>query len=50
MQLFKIDIIAHKCVDMAHKNQGRNNECMHVKWKYVTIMWNDYAWIKFHFY
>jgi hypothetical protein len=36
-----------KCVE----NQGRNNECMHVKWKYVVIIvWNNFAWIKFHLY
>jgi hypothetical protein len=36
-----------KCVE----NQGRNNECMHVKCKYVvTIVWNNYERIKFHFY
>jgi hypothetical protein len=32
------------CVD----NQGRNNECMHVKCKYVVIiMWNNFLGIKF---
>jgi hypothetical protein len=36
-----------KCVD----NQGINIECMHVKCKsIVTIMWNNYTRIKFHFY
>jgi hypothetical protein len=36
-----------KCVE----NQGRNNECMHVKWKsIVTIVWNNYMRIKFHLY
>jgi hypothetical protein len=36
-----------KCVE----NYGKNSECMHVKCKYVvTIMWNNYARIKFHFY
>jgi hypothetical protein len=36
-----------KCVE----NQSKNSECMHVKCKYVvTIMWNNYVRIKFHFY
>jgi hypothetical protein len=36
-----------KCVE----NQGKNSECMHVKCKcVVTITWNNYARIKFHFY
>jgi hypothetical protein len=36
-----------KCV----KNEGRNNECMHVKCKYIaTIVWNNSVGIKFHFY
>jgi hypothetical protein len=36
-----------ECVD----KQGRNSECMHVKCKFVvTIMWNNFVGIKFHFY
>jgi hypothetical protein len=36
-----------KCVD----NQGKNNECMHVKCKsIVTLVWNNSIGIKFHFY
>ncbi len=36
-----------KCVE----NQCRNSGCLHVKCKYVvTIVWNNYAIIKFHFY
>jgi len=36
-----------KCVE----KQGINNECMHVKCKYVVIiLWNNSAGIKFHFY
>jgi hypothetical protein len=36
-----------KCVE----KQSRNNECMHVKCKYVIIVvWNNFARIKFHFY
>jgi hypothetical protein len=36
-----------KCVE----NQGKNSECMHVKWKsIVAIMWNNSIGIKFHFY
>jgi len=33
-----------KCVE----NQGKNNECMHVKCKsFITIMWNNFVGIKF---
>jgi hypothetical protein len=33
-----------KCVE----NQGRNNECMHVKCKsFITVMWNNFVGIKF---
>ncbi len=36
-----------KCVE----NQGRNIECMHMKCKpIVTIVWNNFTRIKFHFY
>jgi hypothetical protein len=36
-----------KCVE----NQGKNYECVHVKYKFViTIMWNNYTRIKFHLY
>jgi hypothetical protein len=36
-----------KCVE----NQGKNNECMHVKCKYVVIVVsNNSIGIKFHFY
>jgi hypothetical protein len=33
------------------EKQGKNNECMHMNYKYVvTIMWNNFAQIKFCFY
>jgi hypothetical protein len=36
-----------KCVE----KQSKNNECMHVKWKFVVIIvWNNSIGIKFHFY
>jgi hypothetical protein len=35
---------------MCVEKRSKNNECMHVKCKYVvTLMWNNYAEIKFHF-
>jgi hypothetical protein len=36
-----------KCVE----NQGKKSECMHVKCNFVvTVMWNNFVGIKFHFY
>jgi hypothetical protein len=36
-----------KCIE----NQGKNIECMHVKFKsVVATAWNNFARIKFHFY
>jgi hypothetical protein len=36
---------------MGVEKQNINNECMHVKCKFVVIVvWNNYARIKFHFY
>jgi len=36
-----------KCVE----NQGKNNECMHVKCNFVvTVVWNNFVKMKFHFY
>ncbi len=35
-----------KCVE----NQFRNNGCMEMKCKFVIVMWNNFARIKFHFY
>ncbi len=33
------------------EKQGKNNECMHMNYKYVvTVMWNNFARIKFHLY
>jgi hypothetical protein len=33
------------------ENQGKNSECIHVKCKFiVTVVWNNYVEIKFHFY
>ncbi len=33
------------------EKQGKNNECMHMNYKYVvTVVWNNFAGIKFHFY
>jgi hypothetical protein len=36
-----------KCVE----KQSKNNECMHVKCKFVvTLVWNNFAAINFHIY